>query len=135
MNQIKKYWKNIISNLLSFFFFHYGVVLTVDILYIKYVDNKIVEFILKLHLALIHNQTEMYFEFLWLFKHCKYLIKFQIASVGKNASFCQNIIHIDLKESCVFPYGFNSEGLTYKVLLWSLKTHSFLWYISYNQTT
>lgn len=75
------------------------------------------EFILKLHLALIYNQTEMYFEFLLLFKHHKHLIKFQAASVGKNVSLCQNIIHTDLKESCVFLYSFNSEGLTYKVLL------------------
>ena len=79
-------------------------------------ENKIVEFILKLHLALTHNQTEMYFEFL-LFKHHKHLIKYQVASVRKNVSLCQNIIHIDLKESCVFPYEFNLEGLTYKVLL------------------
>lgn len=117
MNQIKKHTRKIISNLLAFFFFSCNVVLTVGILHTKYVENKIVEFILKLHLALIHNQTEMYFEFLLLFKHHKHLIKFQVASVGKNVSLCQNIIHIDFKENCVFPYGFSSEGLTYKVLL------------------
>lgn len=74
------------------------------------------KFILKPHLTLTHNQTEMYFEFLFLFKHHKHLIKYQVAVLERMSYYAKNIIHIDLKESCVFPYECNSEGLTYKVL-------------------